>query len=101
MQASVKQSCSSLQNILVAASAKGHTALGPAALAAVILAQKHKMGSNLVICTDGEANKGIGNFQAVDPESVYTKIGRIAAETGVAINLIAIVGQNCNVHALS
>lgn len=59
------------------------------------------MGSNLVICTDGEANRGIGDFNGIDPESVYSKIGRIAAETGIAINLIAIIGQNCNVHALS
>lgn len=38
------------------------TAMGPATLASVMLASQHKLGSNVVICTDGEANMGLGSF---------------------------------------
>lgn len=34
----------------------GTTALGPAAMTSISLSGKHKLGSNVVICTDGSAN---------------------------------------------
>ncbi len=40
----------------------GSTALGPSALTAVALCGKEGLGSNIVVCTDGLANKGLGGF---------------------------------------
>jgi len=41
---------------------KGRTALGPAVLTAVAMASKGAPGSQVIICTDGMANVGLGAF---------------------------------------
>ena len=41
---------------------KGSTALGPAVLTSVAMASKGAPGSQVIICTDGEANVGLGAF---------------------------------------
>ena len=41
---------------------KGRTALGPAVLASVAMASKGAPGSQVIICTDGMANVGLGAF---------------------------------------
>ena len=43
---------------------KGHTALGPAALMSVAMASKGAPGSQVIICTDGMANEGLGAFNS-------------------------------------
>jgi hypothetical protein len=43
----------------------GPTALGPAVLSAVALAAEGATGSQVVICTDGLANIGLGAFDEV------------------------------------
>jgi hypothetical protein len=40
----------------------GCTALGPAALTSILLAGNHSLGSNILVCTDGAANVGLGSF---------------------------------------
>lgn len=65
---------------------EGSTALGPGALTAILLAKEHQLGSNIVICTDGAAN--IGPYG----DEFYTKMGKLAANNGVTVNLIAFVG---------
>ena len=65
---------------------RGMTALGPAVLSAVALATKGQTGSQVIVCTDGMANVGIGTFRhnmyhagACDEATVvYDKIGRYA-----------------------
>jgi Mg-chelatase subunit ChlD len=42
---------------------KGRTALGPAVLTSVAMASKGAPGSQVIICTDGMANVGLGSFQ--------------------------------------
>lgn len=71
-----------------------------------MLAKQHKLGSNVVICTDGEANTGLGAFNQGygdddDSDAFYKKLGQIAADSGVTVNLIAVVGAQCNIQALS
>ena len=41
---------------------KGTTALGPAVLTSVAMASKGAPGSQVIICTDGMANVGLGSF---------------------------------------
>ena len=45
---------------------KGRTALGPAALTSVAMASKGAPGSQVIICTDGMANEGLGSFDYGD-----------------------------------
>ena len=42
--------------------AKGATALGPALVTALQIAEKGSPGSSLILCTDGLANIGIGQL---------------------------------------
>jgi hypothetical protein len=46
----------------------GPTALGPAVLTAVSMASKQKIGSQIVICTDGLANIGLGALDEVNSD---------------------------------
>mmetsp|Transcript_20733 Transcript_20733/g.18143 ORF Transcript_20733/g.18143 Transcript_20733/m.18143 type:complete len:342 (+) Transcript_20733:47-1072(+) len=79
--------------------ANGATALGPALLAAIGLATQGKPGSQVVICTDGLANEGLGSFGFGGNESgaaeFYEKAGQIAKSRGVMVSIITIKGQGC------
>lgn len=49
----------------------GPTALGPAVLSSIALAAEGATGSQVVICTDGLANVGLGAFdEAKSPEQM-------------------------------
>lgn len=48
------------------AKADGQTALGPALLASLMLAGRG-VGNTVMLCTDGLANRGLGNLQLSRP----------------------------------
>ena len=52
----------------------GWTALGQALLSSLEMAKKGKVGSMVVICTDGLANLGIGNLSDDEGKEFYKKI---------------------------
>jgi len=52
----------------------GYTALGPALVSSLEMAKKGKVGSMIVICTDGLANLGIGNLEGDKDKQFYTRI---------------------------
>ena len=86
----------------------GPTALGPAILTSVAMATQGSAGSCVVICTDGLANIGLGAFDEVVTEddqlqaaSFYTRVGEIAQQAGVTINIVSIEGDECNIDSLS
>lgn len=61
-----------------------------------------------MICTDGLANVGLGAFdEAKNPEEVekveefYERLGQLAKNSGVTINIVSIIGDECNLHSLS
>lgn len=62
VESSVKESYEKMLGNFNKIEASGATALGPAILSAIELASKGKVGSTVVICTDGLANIGLGNF---------------------------------------
>lgn len=73
--------------------AYGSTALGPALLSAIEIASTGSIGSKVIICTDGEANVGIGsNYD----KEFYDKIGVYAKQKLVGVNVLTIKGDNCN-----
>lgn len=86
----------------------GPTALGPALLTAVAMASQGAPGSQVIICTDGLANVGLGAFDEVKTDEqckivdlFYEKIGDFAKEQGVMVNIVSIEGEECNIDTLS
>jgi len=86
----------------------GPTALGPALATAVGMAAEGATGSQVVLCTDGLANIGIGNFdevydenEMIKREEVYERIGQYAKSKGITVNIVSIEGDECNLDALS
>lgn len=83
---------------------QGATALGPGALTAVGLAiGNDPQGSQIILCTDGMANVGLGNFNSADKlgaAQFYQDVGTLASEYGVSINLITFKGDEANIEAL-
>ena len=77
-------------------------------MTSVAMATQGSAGSCVVICTDGLANIGLGSFDEVITEqdqleatSFYTKVGEIAQQAGVTINIVSIEGDECNIDSLS
>lgn len=62
-QKPIKETKKHLQQKLMSLEETGPTALGPAVLTAIALAGEGAPGSSVVICTDGLANVGLGNFE--------------------------------------
>lgn len=56
----------------------------------------------VIICTDGLANKGLGQLDVEIEESkqFYEKLGQIAKENGVVVSVITIKGEGCKVEVL-
>ena len=74
-----------------------NTALGPAVLTSVAIAGQGLPGSIVVLCTDGLANEGLGDLSTEqkkqDAVSFYKKVGEMARNSSVTINLITIEGD--------
>ena len=86
----------------------GPTALGPALLTAIGMAGAGKAGSSVVLCTDGLANVGLGSLEEAKSEEAmnkavefYERVGVYAKEKGVTVNIISIVGEECDIETLS
>ena len=43
----------------------------------------------------------LDNFDNTESIKFYENLGKLAALKGITVNLIALVGSNCNVEALS
>ena len=65
----IKDTKKFLTDRLMSLEETGPTALGPAVLTSIALAAEGGAGSSVIVCTDGLANVGIGNFdEAFDEE---------------------------------
>jgi len=90
---------------------KGQTALGPALVVSIGLAAQ-KAGSQVILCTDGLANIGLGNLDVIssgqDAENTdidtvtqwYEQIANWALENGVVVNVISITDSECKLENL-
>ena len=75
--------------LLVRIDVNGMTALGPALMASIAMAGNIK-GSKVIICTDGQANVGVGSLpddfageqQISDCRRTYRMFGEFAKEKG-------------------
>ncbi|WAR18290.1 CPAS1-like protein [Mya arenaria] len=75
-----------------ALSTQGSTALGPAlAISAGIISGLPE--SEVVLCTDGEPNVGIGLLGGDDPAEFYKRIGEFARSNNTRLSILAVDGQ--------
>ena len=61
-------------------------------------------GSSVTICTDGLANVGLGSIEGNEQEEAmafYGKLAEYAKEKGVTVNIVSIVGEECDLATLS
>ncbi|XP_052458484.1 circularly permutated Ras protein 1 [Carassius gibelio] len=78
----------------------GATALGPAALVSVAMASQFT-GSKVIICTDGQANIGLGHLdqefsRCPNPSPYfYNRLAHYAAEKGVIVSVMTFEGEDC------
>jgi hypothetical protein len=86
----------------------GPTALGPAIATSIAMAAEGAPGSQVVICTDGLANVGLGAFdeaktddEIAKVDEFYERIGQFAKSKGLTVNIVSIIGDECNLDSLS
>lgn len=80
----------------------GQTALGPALHLGVSIAG-HAPASQVVLCTDGLANLGLGSLEG-DKEQFsmfYTEVAERAKLGGLSVNVITLKGTDCSVESLA
>jgi len=100
---SINESYNSLIKKLNNIESNGCTAIGPSILIAINML-RNKKGSAIFLCTDGLANKGIGglefNNQKEESKKFYKKIGQLANELGIIINLITFKDEESEINIL-
>ena len=98
----IKLSSAKILESLKATEENGSTALGPAVLLSLSLLKNAKIGSRIFLCTDGMSNLGVGDISQ-DREAAklyYTKIGEIANQKGIVINLITFEDSESEIEVL-
>ena len=102
IKAPIKQSSLKVLEALKATEENGSTALGPAVLLSVSLLKNAKIGSRIFLCTDGMSNLGVGDISENRDKAAlyYTKIGEMAKEKGIVINLITFEDSESEIDIL-
>jgi len=80
----------------------GATALGPALQLSIAVAGS-KPGSQVILCTDGLANVGLGSLEGKETEYTpyYTELAEQAKLRGVTVSVISLIGAECCLENLS
>lgn len=74
MNVSIGESAEKLHEKLMQIDETGPTALGPGILSSIGIASEGAKGSQVIICTDGLANVGLGAFDEAHNESDLAKV---------------------------
>jgi len=89
-----------LQQYAQTITADGMTALGPAVALSLGMAS-HFPGSKIMVCTDGQANVGLGSVGGKkDSEKeatrlIYDKLAKTAKENTATVNVLSMRGEDC------
>lgn len=67
-------------------------------LAAIGVACEGSLGSQVIVCTDGESGEGIG---ANGEQAVYDRIGEYASSKGTTVHIVTFKGTQVNLDAIS
>ena len=103
----IKTSSKKISKTLSELNENGQTALGPALYVSLSLLFNNNQNGEIFLCTDGRANLGLGTLSDIngmeEQESLnfYDKLGDIAKEKGIIINLITFEDQDSDINALS
>jgi hypothetical protein len=96
----------SLTDALFALEETGPTALGPALVVALAIASGAR-GSQVIVCTDGVANVGVGSIDTKGDrdaergaEEWYRAQGLRAREQGTRVDILSIKGDECRLELL-
>ena len=102
IRAPISESHENIIKALNATEENGSTALGPAVLMSLSLLKNAKIGSRIFLCTDGMSNLGVGNISENkdNAKDFYTKIGEMAKEKGIIINLITFQDSESEIDIL-
>ncbi len=77
----------------------GATALGPALFYSILVASK-KTGSQVILCTDGMTNRGIGSKNEEAMKDFCDEMSNLGLTNGVSVSLITIQDTNCGLGFL-
>jgi hypothetical protein len=104
MKNSIVEAREKLTDKLYELQESGPTALGPALLTAISMAAQGSAGSSVTLCTDGLSNIGLGAIEGIkdstEATEFYLKVATFANENGVTVNIISIVGEECDLETL-
>eukprot|EP00055_Hartaetosiga_balthica_P015701 m.94740 g.94740 ORF g.94740 m.94740 type:complete len:947 (+) comp8930_c0_seq3:146-2986(+) len=90
------------KSVVKSLSTAGSTALGPALVSATAICSALSEKSEIVLCTDGLPNVGIGRLDTYNQNSnFYSDIGERAKDKGVVIRIIGTEGQESDLDKLS
>lgn len=93
----VSESKEDLGNKILSLEASGSTALGPALVIALAAANKSRR-SEIILCTDGASNAGVGNVEK--GRDFYRELGDVAKKAGTTVSLIGIEGEGIGLPIL-
>lgn len=97
----ISESCRNLTSKVDSLNTEGCTALGPAVSLALGIAME-TTGSEIVLCTDGAPNQGVGGNNASESkEQFYRKVGNHARENGIVISVLAVEGEPVELQIVS
>ena len=60
-------------------------------------------GSQVIVCTDGAANFGLGKLAGGnedDARDFYQKVAEYAQSKGVTVHIVTIIGAECKIEAI-
>ena len=102
VKAPIKLSSTKILESLHETEENGSTALGPAVLLSLSLLKNAKIGSRIFLCTDGMSNLGVGDISQnrEEAKNYYTKIGDMAKQKGIVINLITFEDSESEIEVL-
>ncbi len=83
---------------------EGSTALGPGLVFSVGFCGR-RQGSQVILCTDGAANVGMGSLSGyerdtADSEAFYEQLAEDARQRGVTVHVISMEGTDCKLALL-
>eukprot|EP00347_Sterkiella_histriomuscorum_P014949 403358888 len=105
LQISIKDSFEILSEKIQQIKTDNATALGSGMTTAISLATLFKPGSQVIVCTDGLCNGGLGNLKNFqngfeETQQFYQKIGILARDNAVTVHLVTIIGEECRIDAI-
>jgi len=102
----ISKSFDKLKSIIEHLTTEGYTALGPGLVFSIGHSSK-KEGSQIILCTDGAANVGMGSIEydynsnnQNDSEKFYDDLADYAKSKSIQINIVTMQGTDCKLAFL-